>query len=111
MAARGSEAKAAITAKIMETFQGAFMNEKELRIPFTENGERVEIKVTLTCAKTNVGNNDIIGAFSVPLTETKAAEENKVDSSSNTEEKNFMEPTEQEKQNVIDLLDILNLPE
>lgn len=62
MAARGSNAKIEITNKIMEVFPGAFVyGGKELRIPINENGEVVEIKVALTCAKTNVGDGAVAG--------------------------------------------------
>lgn len=60
MAVRGAEAKQKIISQIIENFPGAFTcNEgKELRIPIAENGERVEIKVALTCAKENIGDDD-----------------------------------------------------
>ena len=58
MAARGAEAKQIITDKILQIFEGSFIYGKEIRVPLQENGERVEIKVTLTCAKENVGGND-----------------------------------------------------
>lgn len=50
MAVRGSEEKQIIIDKILETFEGSFMNDKELRIPIGE----VQIKVALTCAKDNI---------------------------------------------------------
>lgn len=52
---RGQDSKKIIFDKILSTFEGSFMynNNKELRIPMLENGERVEIKVTLTAAKDN----------------------------------------------------------
>lgn len=56
MAARGAWSKEQVWNKILETFPGSFVNEKEIRIPMIENGDRIEIKVTLTCAKTNVGD-------------------------------------------------------
>ena len=57
--AKGSIAKEAITQKILNTFEGAFTyGSKEIRIPYDEDGNRVEIKVTLTCAKENVVGND-----------------------------------------------------
>ena len=56
--ARGAESKELVTQKILEMFEGSFIYGKELRIPMTENGERVEIKVALTCAKTNVGGDE-----------------------------------------------------
>ena len=57
MAARGAWSKEQVTNKILETFPGSFVNEKEIRIPMIENGDRIEIKVTLTAAKTNVGRD------------------------------------------------------
>ena len=57
MAAKGSIAKVDIFKKILDTFNGSFMNgEKELRIPWMENGEQLEIKVTLTAAKDILGD-------------------------------------------------------
>ena len=56
MAARGAWSKEQVWNKILETFPGSFVNEKEIRIPMIENGDRIEIKVTLTCAKVNVGD-------------------------------------------------------
>ena len=54
---RGAQAKQDVFNKILEVFPGSFMqDDKILRIPMSENGETVEIKVTLTAAK------DIIGA-------------------------------------------------
>ena len=54
--ARGSQSKETITKKILETFEGSFINDKEIRIPIEENGEIIEIKCVLTAAKVNVGN-------------------------------------------------------
>ena len=53
--AKGQSSKEIITKKILETFEGSFINEKEIRIPIVENGEPIEIKVALTCAKVNIG--------------------------------------------------------
>ena len=61
--ARGAVSKQAVIDKILETFQGSFIYGKELRIPMVEDGEQVEIKVTLACAKTNVGDGAIAGDF------------------------------------------------
>ena len=56
MAAKGAESKSLVTKKILEIFPNAFLynNDKEIRIPLTEQGETVEIKVVLSCAKTPV---------------------------------------------------------
>ena len=61
--ARGAISKQVVIDKILETFQGSFVYGKELRIPMVEDGERVEIKVTLACAKTNVGDGAVAGDF------------------------------------------------
>ena len=58
MAIKGAITKQDITEKILATFDGAFINDKEIRVPVIENGERVEIKITLTAAKTNIRGND-----------------------------------------------------
>ena len=59
MAARGAWSKEQVWNKILETFPGSFVNEKEIRVPMIENGDRIEIKVTLTAAKTNVGGDAV----------------------------------------------------
>ena len=60
--ARGSLAKEQLTKKLLETFEGSFIVDKTLRIPMVENGETVEIKIALTCAK------DVIGSAGTPVT-------------------------------------------
>jgi hypothetical protein len=93
--ARGSESKQKVIDKILETFEGSFLyGSKELRIPMQENGERVEIKVALTCAKTNVGGNDSSVESGV---QTEAA--------SNV----IAAPTEEEKANIANLMNRLGL--
>ena len=94
MAARGTESKEFITQKILETFEGSFKYDKEIRIPVLENGETVQIKVTLTAAKVNVENG---GGVAVP---TAAASATPTFTS---------DITDQEKQVVADLLASLNL--
>lgn len=84
--ARGAESKSKVTDMILNTFEGAFLNGKELRIPMIENGERVEIKVALTCAKTNV------------VAETQSEEV------ADPEVQIVHEPTEEEKDNLQKLM-------
>ena len=50
--AKGQIAKQEITKKILETFEGSFLYDggKEIRIPIIEEGNLVQVKVTLTCA-------------------------------------------------------------
>jgi hypothetical protein len=57
MAAKGAVAKAEITQKLFEAFPNAFQHDKDIRIPWVENGVTVEIKIAMTCAKENVGGN------------------------------------------------------
>lgn len=56
--ARGTDSKAIVIKKILETFPDSFLynNDKEIRIPMKENGETIEIKVVLSCAKTPVAD-------------------------------------------------------
>ena len=54
--ARGQESKEKVKQVLEQVFPAMFSPDgKELRIPVIENGEIVEIKVALTCAKENVG--------------------------------------------------------
>lgn len=93
MAARGTIAKNEITQKILSTFEGAFINDKEIRIPFVENGELLQLKCTLTCAKEN------IEVASSPAIEAAQA----------PQEAQPIEMTSDEKQRVSDLLKKLGL--
>lgn len=100
MAAKGSVLKAEITQKILSMFPGAFCYDKEIRIPGVEGSDNLQIKVTLTCAKTNVENSE---NDTVPWDTTAAAATNHVPT-------NFMnEPTAEEKQAVADLINKLGL--
>ena len=56
--ARGTESKNIITAKLLETFAGSFIYDKNIIIPMVENGENLQIKIALTCIKTNVSAED-----------------------------------------------------
>lgn len=68
--AKGSMAKQEITKKILEMFEGSFVynDGKEIRVPILENGEVVQIKVTLTAAKVAVSagsDQEVPGAAEV----------------------------------------------
>jgi hypothetical protein len=97
MAVRGSFAKQEITNKILETFEGSFLYNggKELRIPVMENGDIVQIKITMTAAKVNV-NCDESAAVAVSSSTAPVTDANP-------------HLTEEEKQEVNDLLDKLGL--
>jgi hypothetical protein len=106
--ARGSEAKAAICQSILEKFEGSFLynDGKEIRIPAQENGEEVQIKVSLTCAKENVepGQDNALPGIS--------AQTNNINNEINFEDTpktTVVEPTPEEKSNVQDLLRALGL--
>ncbi len=70
--ARGAEEKLQIQNQILETFNGAFVYGKEIRIPVGD----VQIKVVLTCAKDNVaaGADETIPGAEVVVTETASEE-------------------------------------
>lgn len=102
MAARGAIAKEQITQQILEAFAGSFKYDKEIRIPIMENGEQIQIKVTLTAAKTNVeGGSDtaLPGEVATPTATAKPLKENTV----------VAEVTEEEKQNVMKAMAALGL--
>lgn len=105
--ARGAYAKEQIFAKILETFEGSFMynNGKELRIPFDEGGNMVQIKVALTCAKENVGPT----GEKLEMKESAPAAPVEDGFMNFPEPHKKVEPTEEEKKNVEDLLKSLGL--
>ena len=101
MAAKGTESKNIVFAKLQEIFPESFWEDqgKILRIPLDENGTRVEIKVTLTAAKNNLKGNTVESAFeAVPSSITENVSKNSV-----------LEPTEEEKENVAKLIASLGL--
>ena len=89
--AKGSVSKEIITAKLLEVFDGSFVNCKEIRVPMTEDGAPIEIKITLTAAKDIVG-----GGASVNDTWDLPSE--------TTTSPASVEPTAEEKENVAKLL-------
>ena len=93
--AKGAESKQKVIDKIMEVYPDAFVYGKELRIPFEEDGMRVEIKIALTCAKTNVGGDG-------------ASEESGVQSNEVVNAPSAA-PTQEEKDNIATLMDRLGL--
>ena len=102
--AKGAIAKSAIIEKILETFEGSFVynNGKEVRIPFNEEGNEIQIKVTLTAAKENVSpEGEVLKAAAV-------ASEAVPVSAFDTAPK-ITEVSEEEKKNVEDLIKALGL--
>ena len=106
MAAKGTESKAIIFNKLMELFSNCFWEDenKILRIPMTENGDIVEIKVSLTAAKTNLGETGApASAFSPPGAEEVSGYMTPPVSSET------LEVSQEEKENVANLLASLGL--
>ena len=93
--ARGAQSKAKLIEKLKEIYPDSIEYGKEFRIPFEEDGQRVEIKVALTCAKSNVGGE---GASEVSGVESNTP----IDVAPTA-------PTEEEKANIAALMDRLGL--
>lgn len=101
--AKGTQSKLTITKKILQMFDGAFEYNggKEIRIPMAEDGQDIQIKVALTCAKDNVEPGD-----DVALPGEKSEITNVVAAPA---EVKHVKPTAEEKQNVSDMLRSLGL--
>lgn len=95
--ARGALAKEEVTSKILATFEGSFVDGKDIRIPIVENGEIIQIKCALTAAKTNIDPNSD-GDFPMPINTPPTSAPNEP-----------IAPTEDEKAAVAALLKSLNL--
>ena len=105
MAAKGSILKQEVAEKILAAFPGSFLynDGKEIRINGTENGESLQIKVALTCAKVAVeGGDDTV----LPGEKTAATADVKP---VGTNEKIPQEPTVEEKERLTTLLNKLGL--
>ena len=93
MAAKGNEAKSKITKKILETFgNSAFIANggKEIRINEEENGELIQIKLTLTASKTPISQNgEDISSQGINFAESKNID---------------IEMTSEEKENIADFI-------
>lgn len=105
MAAKGSILKQKIAEKIVTVFPGSFLynDGKEIRINGTEEGVPLQIKVTLTCAKTSVegGEDNALpgekNAVAAPVSSTESNEQIP------------QEPTTEEKERLTKLLNKLGL--
>ena len=81
--------------KILEVFPNSFINGKEIRICGNENGEEVQIKVTLTAAKENIVN--------------ETAEKPTTAATTASTDDYTVEITSKEKRTVAEMLAALNL--
>ena len=105
--AKGQKSKIVIQNKILELFPEAFIYGKEIRIPIEEDGEIIQIKVTLTAAKASVepgSDNEIpTTANVVNNIEVNNPVINQVDATT------IVKPSEEEKQNLQNMLSKLGL--
>ena len=103
--ARGSLAKEIIKEKILNTFEGSFTysNGKEIRVPIEENGSIIQIKIQMTAAKDNVSPTG------ETVEKSAAVAQETGDFMNFPAPKKRTEVTEEEKQNVNDLLKALGL--
>ena len=105
MAAKGSILKEEITNELLNSFEGAFLcnGGKELRIQGLENGEIIQIKVALTCAKVNVEAPSNIGISTAKAPSVSTANIDCATPMVNAE------PTAAEQQNLATLLERLGI--
>ena len=105
--AKGQKSKIVIQNKILELFPEAFIYGKEIRIPIEEDGEIIQIKVTLTAAKASVergSDNEIPTAANIiNNVEVNNSVINQVDATT------IVKPSEEEKQNLQNMLSKLGL--
>lgn len=104
MALKGTILKKEITDKILEVFPGSFLynDGKEIRIPGMEEGQLIQVKVALTCAKTNVEQN---GENAIPGEVVSTSQTQSTDSIPQVK----VEPSQEEKDNVKKLMASLGL--
>ena len=103
MSARGSILKKEVAEKILAAFPGSFLynDGKEIRINGLEDGQPLQIKVALTCAKVAVeGGDDTILPGEKPASSVASVGVN---------EKIPQEPTQDEKDRLTALLDKMGL--
>lgn len=105
MAARGSVLKQEVATKILAAFPGSFLynDGKEIRINGVEDGQNLQIKVTLTCAKVAVegGEDTVLPGENIKTVSPAQA--------ITTSEKVPQEPTNEEKERLKTLLNQLGM--
>jgi hypothetical protein len=105
MAAKGSIAKEEVKRKIIQCFgqDKVFESDKKLYINTTENGEPVQIAITMTCPKNLVSPT---GGFAAPALNFEDDDDS---SSIGKPVSQNMEITPEEKKNIADLMERLGL--
>ena len=104
MAAKGSISKEIIVQKILDTFEGAFKFDKEIRIPMIEDGNSLQIKVALTAAK-DIVEPGADNALPTPITKGGSVKAGEF----SFPEPQKIEVTDSEKTAVQDLMSSLGL--
>ena len=94
MALKGAKSKETITEIILKSFKGSFVKDKKIYIPMKEDGQDVQVALTLTCPKNLVN-----------IEESAAA----LDWSSSTPERKNIDLTPEEKEKIEELIKKLNL--
>ena len=97
--AKGQNSKADAMKKILELFPGSFVYEKEIRLPYNEDGEDIQLKCVLTCAKTNVGENEDVAIPGEVVVKSNSIQEKPI----------IAAPTQEEKDTVRTLLESFGL--
>ncbi len=101
--AKGQISKVKATEIILKAFPDSFTYDKEIRIPFKEDGEDIQLKCVLTCAKVNVEPN---GDIAIPG-ETKDI--NEINFTDKITKEKRIEPTQEEKDNIKRLMETFGL--
>lgn len=100
--ARGQNSKEDAIQKILNIFPGSFIYEKEIRLPYKEDGEDIQLKCALTCAKTNVeqgGENILPGENNIEIPKIVQKEETQP----------VIQMTQEEKDNIKRLMETFGL--
>ena len=74
--AKGAQSKTLIGTALLQIFPGAFIDadRKTVRIPTTCEGEPLEIKISMTCAKDIVGGNGAPSLVETPVAQPQNKE-------------------------------------
>ena len=104
--ARGAESKNIATQTILNSFPGSFVYDKEIRLPFVENGEEIQLKCVLTCAKVNVEEN---GENAIPGAPSNELNFGTTSSNETQSTVSHVETSEEEKENIRNLMNALGL--
>jgi len=108
--AKGTISKEFVFKKILETFEGSFMQDDKIcRIPCIENGETVEIKVTLTAAKDIIGAGVSSNRPSGPTAVEEFDWSNNISENKGVEAAAANDLSEQEKENIRKMMEALGL--